>query len=100
MDALMQELRQRIKEDTYDWLKPVTYLPKGPAVTEAPELANRIGAEVAVLGTLARSGLTGLLVGNTAEAVLHRLDCSVLALKPLDFISPVRPERFPQAPAR
>ena len=43
-----------------------------------------------VMGTLSRSGPAGVLIGNTAEKVLARIDCSVLAVKPEAFITPVR----------
>lgn len=42
-----------------------------------------------VMGTLARTGLPGLLLGNTAERLLPLLTCSVLAIKPAGFVSPV-----------
>lgn len=40
---------------------------------------------VVVLGTIARTGLAGLIIGNTAERVLRHVRCSVLALKPAGF---------------
>lgn len=42
-----------------------------------------------VMGTVVRTGVARLLMGNTAERLLPRLSCSVLAVKPKDFISPV-----------
>ena len=42
-----------------------------------------------VMGTIARTGLTGALLGNTAEKVVDRIECSVLAVKPDGFVSPV-----------
>jgi universal stress protein E len=50
------------------------------------------GVDVVVMGTKARSGIAGVLIGNTAERVLRRLPCSVLAVKPDGFISPERLE--------
>ena len=47
------------------------------------------GIDLVVMGTLARSGIAGLLIGNTAERVLRKLPCSVLAVKPDGFVSPV-----------
>jgi nucleotide-binding universal stress UspA family protein len=47
-------------------------------------------SDIAVMGTLSRSGVEGLLIGNTAERVLRRVDCSVLAVKPEDFRTPLR----------
>ena len=44
----------------------------------------------AVMGTLSRSGVDGLLIGNTAERILRRLECSVLAVKPEGFRTPLR----------
>jgi len=40
---------------------------------------------VVVMGALARSGLKGLLFGNTAERVLGHLACDLLAIKPSGF---------------
>ncbi len=44
---------------------------------------------VVVMGTLARAGLRGLIIGNTAERVLGDLEASVIAVKPPGFESPV-----------
>lgn len=43
---------------------------------------QELEADVLIMGTIARSGALGLLIGNTAEDMLDRLECSVLALKP------------------
>jgi nucleotide-binding universal stress UspA family protein len=45
------------------------------------------GIDIVVLGTVARSGITGILMGNTAERVLQRLRASVLAVKPPGFVA-------------
>lgn len=39
-------------------------------------------ADLVVLGTTGRSGLNALLLGTTAERLLHHSECSVLAVKP------------------
>jgi len=46
-----------------------------------------------VMGTVVRSGIPGFFFGNTAEKILNRLDCSVLALKPKGWSSPIKPEK-------
>ena len=46
-------------------------------------------AGLLVMGTVARTGVTGLLIGNTAERVLGKVECSVLALKPEGFRAPM-----------
>jgi universal stress protein E len=55
-----------------------------------PEFVAAEGVDILVMGTVARGGIPGLLIGNTAERVLRRITCSVLAIKPDDFVSPVR----------
>jgi len=45
--------------------------------------------DLVVMGTVARSGLRGLLIGNTAESMLDRIKTGVLAVKPHGFRSPL-----------
>lgn len=47
------------------------------------------GVDLVVMGTVARTGIPGLVMGNTAERVLQRLRGSVVAIKPAGFVSPV-----------
>lgn len=47
------------------------------------------GIDLLVMGTIGRTGIPGLLIGNTAERVLGEVECSVLARKPGGFVSPV-----------
>jgi nucleotide-binding universal stress UspA family protein len=47
------------------------------------------GIDLVVMGTVARTGITGVLIGNTAERMIQRLRVSVLATKPAGFTSPV-----------
>jgi nucleotide-binding universal stress UspA family protein len=56
-----------------------------------PEFVVAEGIDLVVMGTVARTGIAGLLIGNTAERLLRRLPCSVLAVKPDGFRSPVHP---------
>ena len=45
--------------------------------------------ELVVMGTLSRSGISGLLIGNTAERLVGSIPCSLLTIKPAGFVSPV-----------
>ncbi len=45
--------------------------------------------DLLVMGTLARGGVPGFLIGNTPEKVLSRVDCSLLTVKPESFLSPI-----------
>lgn len=59
-----------------------------------PEFARKKDVDLVVMGTVARSGLTGMVIGNTAERILTDLKCSVLALKPGCFKSPITPAEY------
>jgi len=61
----------------------------GSPKTSVSEFALKINAELVVMGTVARTGLPGFFIGNTAESILGKLDCSVLAVKPAGFKTPV-----------
>jgi universal stress protein E len=65
---------------------------KGDPEEVIPEFVVSQGVDLVVVGTAARRGIAGLLIGNTAERLLQRLPCSVLAVKPDGFVSPVRLE--------
>ncbi|MDH3678794.1 MAG: universal stress protein [Acidimicrobiia bacterium] len=68
------------------------HLMKGRAADAIVELAARKRINALVMGTVARTGVVGLLVGNTAEQLLDDVRCSLLAVKPPGFVSPVTPE--------
>jgi len=57
------------------------------AVIEA--IALKVDAELVILGTIGRTGISAALIGNTAEHVIDQLNCDVLALKPEGYISPM-----------
>ena len=45
--------------------------------------------DLIVMGTLARAGIQGFLIGNTAETIINQVDCSIMAIKPDGFVSPI-----------
>ena len=51
---------------------------------------EKLEADLLVMGTISRGGIAGLLMGNTAEKLLDKIDCSLLTIKPGDFVSPVQ----------
>ncbi len=55
-----------------------------------PEFAQQQQVDLIVMGTVCRTGIPGFFIGNTAEKILLKIHCSVLAVKPGDFISPVQ----------
>jgi nucleotide-binding universal stress UspA family protein len=89
LNALILEVTGSLGKDAMDYLKPRTHLVKGWARKEIPALAKRIDADILVMGTIARTGIPGFIIGNTAETILNQIDCSVLAIKPPGFVTPV-----------
>lgn len=65
------------------------HLERGSADRKLIEIVGGEHPSVVVMGTLARRGIAGLIIGNTAEKVLLTIDASVMAVKPPWFVSPV-----------
>ena len=89
LDTLMNEASAQLGNDAADYIKPRLHMPKGPARKVIPELARELQVDCIIMGTVARTGIPGLFMGNTAESILDQLDCSVLAIKPPGFVTPV-----------
>jgi len=66
-----------------------THLPQGDPAVEIPKLISEVQADLVIMGTVVRTGISGLVMGNTAENILDRVTCSVLAVKPAGFVSSV-----------
>lgn len=61
----------------------------GDAYAEILAYVNKHNVDLLCMGTIARSGLAGLVTGNTAENVLPWISCSLIAIKPESFVSPL-----------
>jgi nucleotide-binding universal stress UspA family protein len=68
------------------------HLMQGDPGEVVPEFVRSHGIDLVVMGTVGRTGVPGFLIGNTAEMILGRVDCSILAVKPPGFSSPVELE--------
>lgn len=84
-----ERFRARIGKEADDHLDPQFLLRRGTPANTISATANELQADLLVMGTVARTGIAGWLIGNTAEAVLEQVRCSVLAIKPHGFVSPV-----------
>ncbi len=54
------------------------------------DVADELHANLLVLGSVARSGLSSLFVGNTVEKILDKVDCDILCLKPSTYVGKLR----------
>lgn len=97
VDAMIQEVREEdgaklerlASRHGIPKLGGQTHLIKGAPAEVLPELADRLDINLIVMGTVARRGLSGLIMGNTAETMMRTVRCSILTVKPDGFVSPV-----------
>lgn len=83
------ELREQISKRGLEELVAVSskpaawalHLEKGPPAPSILRAANNHRSNLLVMGTVGRSGLNGLLMGNTAEHVLDGARCSVYSVR-------------------
>lgn len=74
------------------------HLSWGTPWKEVCRFAQQLDADLIAMGTIGRGGIKGVLLGNTAEKVLNTCDCSILTVKPDDFVSPIDPVVWPLHP--
>ena len=71
--------RERLGE-LYDVDPSRVQLRQGNIVETLQEICNDTAPSIVVMGTLARSGISGKLIGNTAEKMLDIIDADVLTV--------------------
>jgi nucleotide-binding universal stress UspA family protein len=79
LEQLDEELHQlRVPDASI----PVEYrLKEGDAVTEILGVAEETNADLIVMGTHGRTGLSRLLMGSVAEQVVRKASCPVLTVR-------------------
>lgn len=66
-----------------------THLIKGIAHKVILDFIEKNGIDLLIMGTVGRTGIPGLIVGNTAESVLGNVKTAILTVKPPGFRTPV-----------
>lgn len=92
-DEARARLHEQLERTAYRDLRPIPqiHIADELGLPELPILnfSHDHPIDLLVLGTHVRGGLDGALLGNTAERILPELHCSILAVKPPDFVSPI-----------
>ena len=73
-------------------LTSIDYQLHMPRATPQQAIINLVGShdiDLIVMGTVSRTGIAGLIIGNTAEAILGIVHCGMFTVKPKGFITPV-----------
>ncbi|HEX7378593.1 MAG TPA: universal stress protein [Pirellulales bacterium] len=102
--------RRRARREAFDRLEQLLaalsiddgtatfHVSQGNAYQVIKSTARRLDAGLVVMGSIGRRGLSALLIGNTAEKVLHALDRSLLIVKPAELA--VMPPTYSATSAR
>ncbi len=97
-DAYVREMRQMRDAALHDLVAPFDHAPpviprlvRGAPEQVIAQTADALDADAVVMGTIARTGLGGVIIGNTAENTINALGRSVIAVKPEGFVSPIKP---------
>lgn len=89
LEALLKKAKSDINPGGKKRLECLPHLVRGAPRTVVPEQVKALHADILVMGTVARTGVPGLIIGNTAEDVLNSIECSVVTVKPPGYVSPV-----------
>lgn len=88
LEMLTESVRVRLAGDGAPSVV-TPHLARGRPRDVIPAHIDTMGVDLLVIGTLARTGVPGLIIGNTAEDVLNAVECSVLTVKPPGYVSPL-----------
>jgi nucleotide-binding universal stress UspA family protein len=75
LDRFLQQYNASLDDDHI-------HLCKGAPEDVVSEFCSKHTVDLVVMGTVARSGLAGVVLGNTAERILEKITSPVLAVKP------------------
>ncbi len=92
LKAAEEKLQLQLAATDYRTLQPPgvqVHVSVGSPAASIIEAVENTHANVVVMASRARGGIVASLMGNTAESLLSELNCSVLVIKPDDFVSPV-----------
>lgn len=92
--AAMQKLKDQVAQTDFQAVKHGVHIhvldeTPGEAILKA---IDDYHIDLVVMGTAARSGIPGLMIGNTAERLFPHLKCSLIAVKPSEFVCPISTE--------
>ncbi|MEE9350616.1 MAG: universal stress protein [Thiotrichaceae bacterium] len=64
-------------------------LETGDPISVIVETSKAQNIDLLVMGMLSRTGIQGFFIGNTVEKIMDNVECSILTIKPKEFVSPV-----------
>jgi len=76
-----EDLMKSVPEGTTDLLTVETIVEKGAPFHEIVTTGKKIDADIIVIGTHGRTGLSHIMVGSVAEKVVRNAQCPVLTVR-------------------
>ncbi len=89
LSALAADARDRLAASRLPAIPVSGELRRGRPREVIPAFVEEARASLLVMGTVARTGVPGLIIGNTAEDILNSLSVSVVAVTPPGYVSPL-----------
>ena len=87
LNTCLAQLQESMSDGILPAFKPECHLVKGNHREEIIRFATGMGADLVVVGELPQSAMTRLIMDSTADAITRQLKCSVLVVKPPDFVT-------------
>jgi universal stress protein E len=93
-DDIQRYILEQHQEACGDWARKFNinddhvHIDEGDADDVIARFAHELEADLVVVGTVGREGLAGVLLGNTAEQLVDKVNCDVLVIKPDDGVKP------------
>lgn len=78
---IREDLMKSLPEGTTDVLEVETIVVKGVPFNEIINAATETGADLVVIGTHGRTGLSHVVMGSVAEKVVRKAPCPVLTVR-------------------
>lgn len=93
-DDLHQYVQEQHEEacgawaDKYNISRDKIHVSEGAPEIVVSDLAKSLAVDVVMIGSVGRTGLSGVLIGNTAELLLDKVECDILVIKQTDGVNP------------
>lgn len=62
------------------------HIAEGETLDVVTQIAKETAADLLVVGSVGRTGIAGVLIGNTAEQLVDKVPCDILVIKPQDGV--------------
>ena len=87
--SYLETIKRCLADNEIDIPEDSIYLELGDVASTITAATKEYNIDLLVVGMLSRTGIKGFFIGNTVEKVLDNVECSILTIKPTEFICPI-----------